>query len=616
MKNGPALRSFASGVSDPPPESPSLTPSPAALAPTVLQPRPLPPSPLPPLIAVGAGALLVGGALQLAVSLRWQPALTQACRHTLIATSGVAPDRVALGDVELAGDHLQLDDVRIGALRVAHARLGVEWGALLTGRHHPFGVTLEEISTPLGDTNVAALTVDLANRTLHITNVHARLLGAPLGAESIDVAPSLSMTIGNGSWGTLDGWAGLIDRTSSTNGGVWHARLARERATFELTWQHDQLHAQLRFETLGHLPPLTAMVDLTDAHLDGTVQIDGTARALTIIPRLTLDEAAIDMPALSPVRLTHLHAALTGGTIALLPLDQAVTAQALAIEWGALHFTVGGTLRKSRVELDATLPATPCQEILRALPPALVPTLDGLAVDGTLAMRAQTLVDWDHPDETRFAPTLDVGCHVTSDPPLADVHALLKPFTRPAAVAPGAHPLLLGPANPDFRALATLPANVVKPFVESEDGRFFAHHGFDAAMIERALGMDVAANGFHHGASTISQQLVKNAFLTGQRTLARKLEEAVLTWRLEQVVPKPRILELYLNLIELGPDIYGITQGAEHYFGKEPEELSIEEAAQLAALLPAPRHGQDAAWKARYEALKARLTRAGILPRP
>jgi penicillin-binding protein 1A len=105
---------------------------------------------------------------------------------------------------------------------------------------------------------------------------------------------------------------------------------------------------------------------------------------------------------------------------------------------------------------------------------------------------------------------------------------------------------------------------------------------------------------------------VKNLFLSGERTAARKLEEAVLTWRMEQLVPKRRILELYLNLVEFGPGIHGVGEAAERYFGKEPEELSVDEAAQLAALLPAPRRGMDAAWKKRYQSLKNRLPSEGV----
>jgi hypothetical protein len=123
-------------------------------------------------------------------------------------------------------------------------------------------------------------------------------------------------------------------------------------------------------------------------------------------------------------------------------------------------------------------------------------------------------------------------------------------------------------------------------------------------------GIDAAA--LHVGSADaepdlVPQQVAKNLFLSGERTAARKLEEAVLTWRIEQLVPKRRILELYLNLVELGPGIFGIAQAAERYFGKEPDQLSLLEAAELAALLPAPRRGMDEAWARRYQALAARL---------
>ena len=88
----------------------------------------------------------------------------------------------------------------------------------------------------------------------------------------------------------------------------------------------------------------------------------------------------------------------------------------------------------------------------------------------------------------------------------------------------------------------------------------------------------------------------------------------MLTWRLEQRVKKTRILEIYLNLVELGPGVYGLGEGAERYFGTEPEELSADEAAQLAALLPAPKRGMDAAWRRRYDALRARIARANQSP--
>src|SRR6185437_6297926 len=115
---------------------------------------------------------------------------------------------------------------------------------------------------------------------------------------------------------------------------------------------------------------------------------------------------------------------------------------------------------------------------------------------------------------------------------------------------------------------------------------------------------------FDRGASTITQQVAKNLWLGGERTIGRKLEEAVLAWRLEQVLDKRRILEL-------GPGVYGIQDASEKYFGKLPDELSSDEAAQLAALLPAPRRGMDAFWQKRYRALAARMPSEHIvMPAP
>ena len=95
------------------------------------------------------------------------------------------------------------------------------------------------------------------------------------------------------------------------------------------------------------------------------------------------------------------------------------------------------------------------------------------------------------------------------------------------------------------------------------------------------------------GGSTITQQLAKNLFLNSERSLARKLREAILAWRLETDLPKERILEIYLNIAEWGPGLYGIGDASEHYFGRAPRVLRPEEAAFLASLLPSPRryHG-------------------------
>jgi monofunctional glycosyltransferase len=122
----------------------------------------------------------------------------------------------------------------------------------------------------------------------------------------------------------------------------------------------------------------------------------------------------------------------------------------------------------------------------------------------------------------------------------------------------------------------------------SEDWAFYQHQGFDVEQIKIALQEMRDGNRFR-GASTITQQMVKNVFLTEERTLWRKLHEFILTFKAERALSKNRILEIYLNIIEFGPNIYGIKKASYHYFGKAPKELNPREAAFLAMLLPSPK---------------------------
>jgi monofunctional biosynthetic peptidoglycan transglycosylase len=149
--------------------------------------------------------------------------------------------------------------------------------------------------------------------------------------------------------------------------------------------------------------------------------------------------------------------------------------------------------------------------------------------------------------------------------------------------------------------------------VEAEDGRIWQHHGIDLGCIRRAMAHDLEIGAPGRGGSTITQQVAKNLFLSGERTLGRKLEESALAWRLEARLGKRRILELYLNLVELGPGVYGLAEGARRWFGKDVAALTPDEAAQLAALLPAPRRGMDDAFRRRLAQLRARLP--GLQPR-
>jgi membrane peptidoglycan carboxypeptidase len=122
----------------------------------------------------------------------------------------------------------------------------------------------------------------------------------------------------------------------------------------------------------------------------------------------------------------------------------------------------------------------------------------------------------------------------------------------------------------------------------SEDGRFWSHRGFDQRAIESSIRQNVEAGRFMRGASTISMQLAKNLYLTREKTVTRKIQEALLTMLLEQGLRKDEILELYFNVVELAPGIYGVGPGAEHYFATVPADLSVAQSFFLASVLPSP----------------------------
>ena len=124
--------------------------------------------------------------------------------------------------------------------------------------------------------------------------------------------------------------------------------------------------------------------------------------------------------------------------------------------------------------------------------------------------------------------------------------------------------------------------------VLAEDQRFYNHEGFDAIGISRALVVDLKKGELHAGGSTITQQLAKNLFLNGDKTISRKLRELVLAVKLEMAYSKEEILEMYLYVIYFGEGAHGVEEAAKIYFGKSSDDLSLEEAATLVGLIPAP----------------------------
>ena len=140
-----------------------------------------------------------------------------------------------------------------------------------------------------------------------------------------------------------------------------------------------------------------------------------------------------------------------------------------------------------------------------------------------------------------------------------------------------------------WQPIETLPRVVPRAVVAAEDTRFYQHHGFDWTEFRAAGRQAERSGGARRGASTITQQLVKNLYFTTHRSVVRKAAEVALTPLAELILPKDRILELYLNEIEWGPGVFGIGEAARYHYDVSATRLTRAQALRLAALIPAPR---------------------------
>jgi penicillin-binding protein 1A len=178
-----------------------------------------------------------------------------------------------------------------------------------------------------------------------------------------------------------------------------------------------------------------------------------------------------------------------------------------------------------------------------------------------------------------------VGAHL---PPIQSLEIPKRPPSIRIVDDGGRVLALRGDAGGAVLALKELPSYLPKAFVAIEDRRFYEHYGIDPFGIGRALVANILHRGISQGASTITQQLAKNLFLTQERTITRKLQEALLAMWLERKFSKTQILELYLNRVYFGAGAYGIEQAAQRYFGKSARQITLAEAALLAGLVKSP----------------------------
>jgi hypothetical protein len=328
----------------------------------------------------------------------------------------------------------------------------------------------------------------------------------------------------------------------------------------------------------------------TRSHLvlsaDGrTLAVDGDAK----IHGLSLQSAALSDEAVAGLEVAvqlRASADLDGGRISVAQGELDLGAIRVLGHADYERTPVGQHLRAA-----FDMPITACQAMLDSMPKGLVPKLQGMRLAGSYAVRGHADIDTANFDRG-FGLDWDAAntCRVVEAPAALAVERFRAPFRRTAYDGEGrAVSLETGPGTAEWVAGSAISKFMEVAVLTTEDGGFRRHHGFDHEAIRNSVRENLRRRRFVRGASTISMQLAKNLYLDRGKNLSRKLQEAVLTMYLEQELTKEQILELYFNVVEFGPMVYGIGPAARYYYNTDAHSLSLGQALYISSIMPNPK---------------------------
>ena len=253
------------------------------------------------------------------------------------------------------------------------------------------------------------------------------------------------------------------------------------------------------------------------------------------------------------------------------------------------------TLKPSKTyELKLKTDQMDGQAMFDSFPKGIFESLDGIKVEGKLQYEMDFFLDTKNVDSVRFNSSLHKSNFSIIKWGSVDLSKINKPFVyTPYEYGKPMRDILIGPENPDYVPLEQISPYLRNAVLTAEDPSFFSHHGFVEKAFQRSIATNFKEKAFKRGGSTISMQLVKNVFLSRQKTMLRKIEEILIVWLIENngVSSKSRMYEVYLNLIEWGHNVYGIGEAARFYFEKHPSQLDLGESIFLANIVPRPKKG-------------------------
>jgi len=273
----------------------------------------------------------------------------------------------------------------------------------------------------------------------------------------------------------------------------------------------------------------------------------------------------------------------------------------------------GDTIYKARV----AIPEMKAQDFINSLPEGLFSNFEGMVAEGSFDYKLDFMYNKNKPNRLVFKADLNKRGLKIIKYGEANLGMLNTNFVyRAFDEGRFQRPVLVGSGNPNFTPISQISPTLRYAVLTSEDPSFFSHKGFISEAFKQSIIKNIKTKKFTRGASTISMQLVKNVFLTREKTLSRKLEEILLVYVLEnnRISSKERMLEVYFNIIEWGPNVYGIGEAANFYFQKHPSDLSLKESLFLASIIPRPKKfmwqfNDEGQLRSAYQYHQERLTR-------
>lgn len=324
------------------------------------------------------------------------------------------------------------------------------------------------------------------------------------------------------------------------------------------------------------------------------VVLSGDGQSLSIDGEGRLQNLSLRSSALSDQPVAGLDLAWRARATARLDGSRVDVADG-EVDLGAIRLLARGEYRRvghaHRVRGELEVPLTACQAMLDSAPQGLVARVKAMRLAGSFGIKGKARFDTAQLDR-EFELRWDTSntCRVVEAPPELHVDRFKRAFRR-KAYGPDGRPVEVesGPGTAGWAPYRSISRFMEVAVMTTEDSGFHRHRGFDEEAIRNSIRENLRRRRFVRGASTISMQLAKNLYLERTKNVARKLQEAVLTMYLEQELTKEQIMELYLNVVEFGPMVFGINAASQHYFSTSASQLSLSQALYVASILPNPK---------------------------